>query len=82
MLFPLPDGRVITRIEQLKNSDARIALRNYIDLKKSIENDRQRLEQLRLQYAKGNKEVSSEILELERRVQEMTTLLNVLQTKL
>ncbi len=64
--FGLPDGRVITRIEQLSNSDARMAMRRYLDLEKSVKQDAARLENLRRQYADGDTSVSAEILRLEK----------------
>lgn len=65
-IFGLPDGRVITRIEQLSNADARIALRSYIDLANSMKDNAARLEELRRAYAGGDTSVSAEILRLEK----------------
>lgn len=64
--FALPDGRVITRLEQLSNSDARLAMRRYLDLEESINGNMSRLENLRRQYDGGDHSVSQEILRLER----------------
>lgn len=65
--FRLPDGRVITRIEQLSNPDARDALRQYLDLKEGIDADKTELERLRQTFAAGDTQVKIDILSLERR---------------
>lgn len=65
--FPMPDGRVITRIEQLSNPDARDALRQYIDLKAGIDADAAELAALRRAYASGDTDARIDILALERR---------------
>ncbi len=64
--FALPDGRVITRIEQLTNFDARLAMRHYLDLEESVRANASRLEALRHRYGEGDHGVSQEILELEK----------------
>lgn len=64
--FALPDGRVITRLEQLRDTDARLAMRRYLDLDKSIRRDAARLEQLRSRYRDGDTSVADEILSLEK----------------
>ncbi|MCM1448812.1 MAG: tetratricopeptide repeat protein [Clostridiales bacterium] len=65
--FALPDGQVITRIEQLKESDARIAMRQYLDLQKNIQEEHERLLKLRDKYRQGDTSVAQEILQLEKR---------------
>lgn len=65
--FYLPDGRIITRIEQLTDSDARDALRQYIDLQAGIEADAAELERLRAAFAKGDTSVRIDIISLENR---------------
>ena len=65
-LFGLPDGRVITRVEQLHNADARMALRHYIDLENSMKDNAVHLESLRRTYASGDTSVGPEILRLEK----------------
>lgn len=65
--FLMPDGRVITRIEQLSNADAREALRQYIDLKAGIDADAVELARLRRAYAAGDTDARIDILALERR---------------
>lgn len=73
--FPLPDGRVITRVDQLKDSDARLAMKRYLDIKNTIDSDSNRLAALRLKYADGDQSVADEILELERTaLSDMVTL--------
>lgn len=67
VLFRLPDGRVITRIEQLSNADARDALRQYIELKEGIEADAEELTRLRQAYAAGDHQARIDILSLEKR---------------
>lgn len=63
--FTLPDGRTITRIEQLSNPDARRALRQYIELYNDVLKTRARLDSLRQSYAQGNTAVAPDILSLE-----------------
>lgn len=75
--FALPDGRVITRVEQLSNSDARLAMRRYLDLQHSIDEDAAHLASLRERYAAGDMSVASEILRLEKRaIDDAVTLLH------
>ena len=62
----LPDGRVISRLEELTESDARLAMRRYLDLEKSVKADRDRLDMLRDRYAGGDKSVAAEIMKLEK----------------
>lgn len=64
--FPMPDGSIITRPEQLKSYDARLALERYIDLKKSVDANKARLNELRRQYGHGYESVADDILKLER----------------
>ncbi|MBD5180168.1 MAG: tetratricopeptide repeat protein [Bacteroidales bacterium] len=64
--FVMPDGKVITRPEQLHSSDARMALEQYIDLKKSIDENKAMLAKLRRQFASGDTSVADEILHLEK----------------
>jgi len=73
--FALPDGRVITRLEQLSNSDARLAMRRYLDLTESVRDDSRHLEQLRARYAQGDTSVAADIMRLEKQaLDDVTTL--------
>ncbi len=65
--FYMPDGQVITRIEQLTNRDARAALRQYIDLKAGIDADAAELERLRKAFAAGDTNVRIDIISIENR---------------
>ncbi|MDE6832003.1 MAG: hypothetical protein K2J07_04655 [Muribaculaceae bacterium] len=65
--FYMPDGRVITRVEQLKNQDARTALRQYIDLKSGIDADAEELARLRKAYEAGETSVKIDIIAIENR---------------
>ncbi|MDE5607635.1 MAG: tetratricopeptide repeat protein [Muribaculaceae bacterium] len=65
--FYMPDGRLITRIEQLSNRDARAALRQYIDLQAGIDADAAELSRLRQAYADGDSNVRIDIISIENR---------------
>lgn len=73
--FTLPDGRIITRIEQLTNSDARLSMRHYLDLEESIKRNNERLASLRTAWASGDRSVQTEILQLEKQaIEDAVTL--------
>lgn len=64
--FVMPDGRIISRIEQLTDPDARRAMRQYIELENDFNQAAVRLEELRARYAKGDTSVGPEILSQEK----------------
>lgn len=63
--FAMPDGRIITDFKQLNNQQAADALANYLDYKMEYDDTRSRLDKLRADYRNGNKDVASQILDLE-----------------
>lgn len=63
--FAMPDGRIITDLKQMKNPQAADALTNYLDYKMEYNDVCSRLERLRVDYRDGNKDVASQILDLE-----------------
>lgn len=66
--FALPDGRVLTRYDQFQSPVATDLMGQYVDLEKSTEASRQRLDKLRLAYSGGDTATASEILQLEKEV--------------
>lgn len=64
--FSMPDGRVLTRLDQFASPRARETMERYLAAKSRLDESRQRLSSLRQRYAGGDKSVSSEIFELER----------------
>lgn len=61
----LPDGRIITSTQQLRNGRSRQLLEEYFDRLAEVDDARARLEQLRLDYARGNRKATAEIQRLE-----------------
>lgn len=68
--FAMPDGRVLTRLDQLSTDRGREAMERYLSLKKRADERRSRLDTLRGEFAAGNMSVGDEILELERQALE------------
>ncbi len=66
-MFALPGGKVYTRVEQFRNNEARIAMRQYLQQKKAVDEARKQLASLRAQYAAGDRSIrtSEHILTLE-----------------
>lgn len=68
--FSMPDGRVITRYDQLGNERARQTMERYVSAVEQTDRDRSRLEELRQQYGAGDKSVAAEIINLEKRLKD------------
>ena len=66
--FVMPDGRVLTRWDQLRSERGRRVMENYIDSLADFQAEEQNLENLRLQYGRGNKNVASTILKIEKQL--------------
>ncbi|MBD5239907.1 MAG: hypothetical protein HDS64_09145 [Bacteroidales bacterium] len=66
--FVMPDGRVLTRWDQLRSERGRRLMENYIDSLADFQAEEQNLENLRLQYGRGNKNVASTILKIEKQL--------------
>ncbi|MDE6033748.1 MAG: hypothetical protein K2G15_07260, partial [Muribaculaceae bacterium] len=66
--FVMPDGRVLTRWDQLRSERGRRLMENYIDSLADFQTEEQNLENLRLQYGRGNKNVASTILKIEKQL--------------
>lgn len=63
--FPLPDGRIITSVDQLHTEAARNALVDYIDKEQELAERIADLWDLRSRYEAGDKEVAADILRAE-----------------
>ncbi|MDE6262908.1 MAG: hypothetical protein K2M09_06350, partial [Muribaculaceae bacterium] len=66
--FVMPDGRVLTRWDQLRSERGRRLMENYIDSLADFQTEEQNLENLRMQYGRGNKNVASTILKIEKQL--------------
>lgn len=62
----LPDGRVYTSWSDFKVDDARVIMQQYQQALSDYDNKKKTLEQLRSQYADGNRDCRNEILNLEK----------------
>lgn len=69
--FALPDGRIITDIQQLNNPEAAEALENFLDYKNELNATYKQLESLRNDFRNGDKSVASNILDLEGKTMRM-----------
>lgn len=67
-LFVLPNGKRLTSWEDFKSAQARRLMENLVDLQDELEQDRNKLEQLRVKYSKCNKSVSADIRRLENKL--------------
>lgn len=81
-VFPMPDGRVLTRWDQLRNERSRRFMENYIDALADFEAEEQTLTNLRLQYGRGNKNVASTILKLEKKLNSSEETLKAMSNKI
>lgn len=76
--FSLPGQRVYTNMSDFKSTNARRAMERYLDTKASLVAAQTKLARMREQYRQGNKSKASEILELERQIdQARSTLKNL-----
>lgn len=75
--FALPDGRVLTRLDQFSSPRSRETMQRYLGALERLEESRSTLRRLREQYASGNTSVSSQIFDLER--QELAQRQNLLR---
>lgn len=66
--FVLPDGRILTRWDEFRSDRARRLMENYVDAVADNEAEQQKLESLRARYGKGEKAVSAQILQLEKKL--------------
>lgn len=67
-VFELPNGRTLTRWDQIANPEMRRLMENYVDALQEYKENEHNLEQLRADYAKGHKELEPNILNLERKL--------------
>lgn len=79
--FALPNGRVITRYDQLSNDRARQTMERYVSALEQTARDRSRLEELRQQYGAGDKSVATEIINLENRLKDSSLTLRRLSNE-
>ncbi len=63
--FPLPDGRVLTHIDQFRSPRARETMLRYLSALQQYDENRALLADLRQRYSQGKKSLSSKIMELE-----------------
>lgn len=68
-MLTLADGRVITSLDELSNQQAVEAMEEYLQYLEDFNFLKNDLENLRIQYAGGDTSVSSDILQLERRIE-------------
>lgn len=69
--FALPDGRVITSSDQLKNPEAAEALANFLDYRAQYHDTISDLIKMRKQYANGDTSQSEDILQIENKLPQM-----------
>ena len=65
--FRMPDGQEITRYSQLRSQEGKEGVREYLRLRKELQQKQKRLESLRLKYHEGarGRIITDEIMELE-----------------
>lgn len=68
--FSMPDGKVLTRYSQFTSPRAAELMEHYINLKKSTEEAKAQLSQMRITYSQGGTSVGDNILSLEKDVEE------------
>lgn len=66
-VFSFPDGKMYTEWDDFHSAAARMLMEQYVDAEAASKVDAGALEQLRRQYASGDRSVSSRILELEKK---------------
>lgn len=67
----IPGLGVLTSYSQLQNDRARSLAKKYTDIKESIAKEKRHLSELRMRYSQGDKSVSSDIRNLEKRIPEL-----------
>ncbi|MBD5322941.1 MAG: hypothetical protein HDS01_09280 [Bacteroides sp.] len=67
--FALPDGRVMHRLSDFRSAMARSAMQDYLRERKAVEAAAAELEAMRRRYAAGDRSVSGDILNAERRLE-------------
>ena len=76
--FQLPDGRVLHRISDFHAPMARTAMKNYLKEKAHADSLRSRLAAMRADYARGDHKQASEILRLEKSIEQLSVTLRSL----
>ncbi len=76
--FQLPDGRVLHRISDFHAPMARTAMKNYLKEKAHADSFRSRLAAMRADYARGDHKQASEILRLEKSIEQLSVTLRSL----
>lgn len=66
--FALPDGRILTRWEHFRSTTARRLMENYVDAHAEAETDASALEKLRQRFKPGDKNLTRQILTLEKKI--------------
>ncbi|MDE7443147.1 MAG: hypothetical protein K2M65_03195, partial [Muribaculaceae bacterium] len=68
-VFSFPDGKMYTEWDDFHSAAARMLMEKYVDANAAAKADAKTLDQLRRQYASGDKSVASKILELEKKAE-------------
>lgn len=76
--FQLPDGRVLHRISDFHAPMARTAMKNYLKEKAHADSLRSRLAAMRADYARGDHKQASEILRLEKSIEQLSVTMRSL----
>ncbi|MDE7470283.1 MAG: hypothetical protein K2M57_02420, partial [Paramuribaculum sp.] len=65
--FSLPDGKILTSLQDIPNQRARMLMKSYIELNSELDNLNERLAGLRAEYGKGNRSREGAIRSAEER---------------
>ena len=79
--FAMPGGVIYTSWNDFKSPQARNAMDTYLDAKEDIKAVEEELAFLRMQYRDGDRSVSSDIIPLERKLEQMRTNLKKLSNE-
>ena len=64
----LSNGKIYHNISDFKNSEAAVAMQEYLDALDKLNNNKHTLNSLRLKYSQGDKSVANQILSLEKQI--------------
>ena len=64
----LSNGKIYHNISDFKNSEAAVAMQEYLDALDKLNNNKHTLNSLRLKYSQGDKSVANQVLSLEKQI--------------
>jgi hypothetical protein len=80
--FPISSGRILTHWADLKSSEGRTAMKEYLYLTEKLEESQKSLNSLRVRYSKGDRQVRDSIMRAEQEVEQQRDKLKSVRNRI